>query len=297
VVSPTVGPAPARALKAARAAVDEILMAVDAACSRFRPDSEVHALAAAHGQALRASPTLLAVLEVALRAADVTGGAVDPTLGNAMVAVGYDRTLADLPDDRPAGPPVRLTRSVRWADIDLDLVAGTVRVPDGVLLDLGALAKAYAADTAAASARQRTGAGVLVSLGGDVSVAGTDPDEPWTVQVLERPDDAGGPLVDVFDGGVATSTTRARRWLVEGRPFHHLLDPTTGLPVPEVWRTVTVAAADCVDANTASTATVVKGAGGLAWLEATGLPARLVAADGTVRSLGGWPAEGPDGTP
>ncbi len=265
VVSPAAGP---RALKEARKAVDEIVMAVDAACSRFRADSEVTALAAAGGQPFAVSPTLLAAVEVALRAAELTDGAVDPTLGNAMVAAGYDESLELLPIDRPE-PSVRVTRTASWRDVTVDLEASTVQVPAGVLLDLGATAKALAADQGAAAARERIGAGVLVSLCGDLSVVGTEPDEAWTIQLLERPDDATGPLVDVYDGGVATSTTRARRWLVSGQPFHHLLDPRTGLPAPEVWRTVTVSAADCVDANTASTATVVKGAA--AW---SGSPAR-----------------------
>ena len=76
-----------------------------------------------------------------------------------------------------------------------------------------------------------------------------------------------------------------------GAPVHHLIDPATGLPVREAWRTVSVCAASCVDANIASTAAIVKGAGGLDWLRATGLPARLVAEDGSVQLIGGWPAE------
>ena len=162
-------------------------------------------------------------------------------------------------------------------------------VPDGVLLDLGATAKAFASDRAAARAHDAVGMPVLVSLCGDIAVSGTRPGEPWVVMVVETPDEQDGPLVEVHDGGLATSTTRARRWVRSGRPMHHLLDPVTGLPAVEVWRTVTVAAATCLDANIASTATVVKGAEGLRWLESTGLPARVVAADGTVHTVGGWP--------
>ncbi len=165
-----------------------------------------------------------------------------------------------------------------------------MQVPDGVLLDLGATAKAFAADRAAARAHDAVGMPVLVSLCGDIAVAGTREGEPWLILVVERPEETDGPLVDLHDGGLATSTTRARRWVRSGRPMHHLLDPVTGLPVREIWRTVTVAAATCLDANIASTATVVKGTRGLAWLASTGLPARLVAADGTVETIGGWPS-------
>lgn len=294
-----------RALRTARDEVDAVVMAVDLACSRFRADSEVVALAAAAGAQQPVSEVLGAALAAALRAADLTGGAVDPTLGHALVAAGYDRDIDEVYADprgaddalgvdeqaaEPARPAVQIRRTAPWRDVELDLDRHTVRVPDGVLLDLGATAKAFAADRAAAAAHARLGVPVLVSLCGDIAVAGTRPGRPWLVLVLERPDENRGPLVEIHDGGLATSTTRSRRWYRSGRPMHHLLDPLTGLPVAEVWRTVTVAAASCLDANTASTATVVKGASGLAWLESTGLPGRLVAADGTVRGVGGWPA-------
>jgi thiamine biosynthesis lipoprotein len=280
-------------LIAARDAVDEVVAAVDAACSRFRADSEVSRLARAGGAETVVSRTLAEALAAALRAARLTDGAVDPTLGRSMVALGYDRDLAQIPADRPdARPPApTVVRAAAWQDVELDVVRRTVRVPPGVLLDLGATAKAYAADRAAAAATARTGLPVLVGLAGDIAVAGTEAEHPWTVRVAERPDDLGGPLVAVHDGGVATSTTRARRWALAGLPVHHLLDPVTGLPAEEHWRTVTVAAASCLDANIASTATVVKGPSGLEWLRGTGLPARLVDADGAVVTVNGWPPE------
>ena len=278
------------ALDEARAVVGEITAAMDLATSRFRPDSEVCQLAAAGGRPRFASDLLRRTLNVALRAARLTDGAVDPTLGHALVAAGYDRDLSELPADRPERV-VRVRRAADWHDVVVDDGAGTVSLPDGVLLDLGATAKAYAADLAAARVHERLDCPVLVSLCGDLAIAGTRPDQPWVVQVLERPDDLAGPLIAVGDCGLATSTTRARRWRMSGRPAHHLLDPVTGLPVREVWRTVTATAATCVDANTATTATVVKGDRGLGWVRASGLSARLVAADGAVTTVGGWPAE------
>jgi len=288
--SPEDGEDAGPALVTAREVVEQVVAAVDAACSRFRPDSEVSLLAASGGRQRKVSPLLAEALEAALRAARLTDGAVDPTLGLALVAAGYDRDVADLPADRPAAPPA-LRRPASWRDVQLDPARRLVRTPPDVLLDLGATAKAFAADRCAAAASAATGGPVLVSLLGDVAVAGTRPGEPWPVRVVERATDPGGPVVEVHDGGLATSTTLGRRWALSGRPMHHLLDPVTGLPVREVWRTVTVAAASCLDANTASTATVVKGAAGLAWLEATGLPARLVAADGRVLTVSGWPPD------
>ncbi len=295
------------ALAAARTEVDAVVAAVDAACSRFRADSEVSRLAHAAGAPVQVSEVLASAVAAALRAARLTDGAVDPTLGNALVAAGYDRDIDDLrgaadsggpePADGDGGhdhgqpdPVATLRRQAQWRDVVLDEEHSTVRVPDGVLLDLGATAKAFAADRAAARAHDAVGMPVLVSLCGDIAVAGTREGEPWLILVVERPEETDGPLVDLHDGGLATSTTRARRWVRSGRPMHHLLDPVTGLPVREIWRTVTVAAATCLDANIASTATVVKGTRGLAWLASTGLPARLVAADGTVETIGGWPS-------
>ncbi len=280
------------ALAAARTEVDAVVAAVDKACSRFRTDSEVTALARSGGAGVEVSEVLASAVAVALRAARLTDGAVDPTLGNALVAAGYDRDITELADagtGTAPEPPAVLRRRASWRDVTLDEERRVLQVPDGVLLDLGATAKAFAADRAAARAFDVLGMPVLVSLCGDISVAGTTAGEPWLILVVERPDETDGPLVDIHDGGLATSTTRARRWMRAGRPMHHLLDPLTGLPAREVWRTVTVAAATCVDANIASTATVVKGDSGLAWLESTGLPARLVAADGSVLAVGGWP--------
>jgi thiamine biosynthesis lipoprotein len=275
------------------ASVRAVVAAVDSACSRFRPDSEVVRLGRARGRAVPVSPVLADAVAAALRAARVTDGAVDPTIGAAMVAAGYDRDLAVLPPHRPAGL-VAARRRADWRDVCLDRTAGTLRVPDGVVLDLGATAKAWAADRAAAAAHAATGRPVLVGLCGDLAATGTHSGTPWVVGVRERPEDADTALVAVEDGGLATSTTRSRRWRMAGRPVHHLLDPVTGLPVREVWRSVTVAAASCLDANTASTATVVKGPAGAGWLAATGLPARLVSADGRVELLGGWPAGAQD---
>jgi thiamine biosynthesis lipoprotein len=90
-------------------------------------------------------------------------------------------------------------------------------------------------------------------------------------------------------GGLATSSTRVRRWTHEGRVRHHLLDPRTGLPAPEVWTTVTATGPSCVAANAASTAAVVLGHQALRWLAHAGVTARLVAIDGSVHRVGGWP--------
>jgi thiamine biosynthesis lipoprotein ApbE len=293
-----------RALAPARRMLTEDLAALDAACSRFRADSEIVALdrppARAGGRTgpVPVSPLLAGALAVALRAARLTGGDVDPTVGGALSAAGYDRDFALV---RPDGPPVRLTvRTVPgWRQVELDEAAGLVSLPAGTRLDLGATAKAWAADRAAARIATRLGCGVLVNLGGDIAVAGPAPHGGWRIRVQDvtgRPEDTpAGPsaVIAIHSGGLATSSTAARRWRRGGDVLHHILDPRSGRPAAPVWRTASVAAVTCADANAASTAAIIRGEAALAWLSGLGLAARLVAGSGAVVTLGAWPPEQP----
>jgi thiamine biosynthesis lipoprotein len=279
------------ALGEARAVLTDALADVDHACSRFRPDSELAAAEAAAGRWMRVSPLLADLLDVALRAARRTDGDVDPTVGSALVGLGYDRDLASL---RTGGTLVR-AQVPGWQRIERD--GDRVRIAPGVHVDLGATAKARTADLAAAEITRRTGSGCLVSLGGDIAVAGPAPEGGWRIRVEdvtgdpEAPSQGPSTVVTIGDGGLATSSIRARRWRRGGIDLHHLIDPSTGLPPARAWRTVSVAAGTCVDANTVSTAAIVRGTRVWAWLRAIGLPARLVAEDGRVFTAGGWPAE------
>jgi len=293
-----------RALATARRMLTEDIAALDAACSRFRADSEIVALddAPADGRGrtgpVRISPLLAGALAVALRAARLTDGDVDPTVGGALSAAGYDRDFALMRRD---GPPVRLTvRSVPgWREIELDEAAGVVSLPRGTQLDLGATAKAWAADRASARIAAELGCGVLVNLGGDIAVAGAAPPGGWRVRVQDvtgRPEDPpAGPsaVIAIHSGGLATSSTAARRWRRGGDVLHHILDPRSGMPAVPVWRTASVAADTCADANAASTAAIIRGEAALAWLAGLGLPARLVAESGAVVTLCGWPEQPP----
>ena len=268
------------------------LAQIDLACSRFRSDSELDAVNFAGGRAVEVSDVLLTAVEVALRAARLTDGAVDPTVGSALRRAGYDRDFAEMAKQ---GATVTLTyeRVPGWEQVVVDRRAGTVRTPPGVMLDLGATAKALAADRAARAIQEQIAGGVLVSLGGDISVAGDPPAGGWVVRVSDdhaAPADAPGQTVTIMSGGLATSSTTVRAWERGDRRLHHLIDPATGAPADSTWRTVSVAAGSCVDANTASTAAIVMGDRAPAWLAAAGLPARLVHHDATVRVVGGWPA-------
>lgn len=273
-----------------------ILDRVDTVASRFRADSEVRLLQqSADGRTPAAvSADLCEAVGIALRAARLTGGAVDPTVGVALCRIGYDRDFSLMETDvtgysRGAGPVPG------WRSVVLDTVGSTLTMPPGTLLDLGATAKAWAADRAACEIAARLGCGVLVSLGGDIAVAGPAPAGGFCVGLA---DICGEPhaqaTVSVDNGGLATSGVGRRHWTLDGRPAHHLIDPATGRPVDSPWRTVSVAAGSCVDANTASTAAMIMGADTAEWLGGVGLPARLVRTDGTVVTVAGWPADGTD---
>jgi thiamine biosynthesis lipoprotein len=276
------------ALEPALGIARDELDALDRACSRFREDSELIAVNRAAGSAVPVGELLLAVVETALRVAAATNGLVDPTVGPALCALGYDRDFRLVADSGARG--FRLVAAHGWRTVQLDRGRSTLRIPRGAQLDLGAVAKAFAADRIAAHIRAATGAGALVSLGGDVSVAGA-PRGGWPVLMTDdhRIGDGPGQTVAVGHGGVASSSTAVRRWRAGGRPVHHIVDPATGRPAADVWRTVGVAAASCVDANAAATAAIVMGRAAPRWLERQRLAARLVRPDGSVTVTAGWP--------
>lgn len=273
-------------LGAAEAAVRREMHAMDLAASRFRPDSELSRANAAPGRLHHLSPLLAEAVAAALRAAELTDGLVDPTLGHDIVALGYDRDIDDV-RRQPARRTATATAPAHgWRDVRLD--GSTLFVPAGLALDLGATAKALTADRAARAVADATRGPALVSVGGDLSAVGG---ASWEVLLSERPRDAAAGLLTTYDGGLATSSTLARRWTVDGTERHHLLDPRTRRPADGPWRTVSVAAGTCLDANTASTAAVVLGDAAPRWLADRGLPARLVDQRGRVTCVAGWGSE------
>jgi thiamine biosynthesis lipoprotein len=262
----------------ARAELD----AVDAACSRFREDSELRVACRSGGRPVTVSPLLADLVAAALRVAGETGGDVDPTVGGALCGLGYDRDFAKI-TGRLVAPAVRVFpvpdhRAVRLRDRELT-------VPDGVLLDLGATAKAAAADRIAMLVAVRLGVGVLVALGGDIATAGPAPDGGWQVLVRDRPDDPAATVMLPAGAALATSSTAGRTW---GPDLHHIVNPRTGRPAARIWRTVSVAASTCLRANALSTAAIVRGRGAYDLLRE--VPSRLVTPSLDVLRLGGWPA-------
>jgi thiamine biosynthesis lipoprotein len=281
----------------ARAAVEDTIDEFDLACSRFREDSELSTLNRAAGRPLRVSPLLVEATLAALRAARLTDGDVDPSVGSALVALGYDRDFDALHSDEARRRPIRAVPVPGWRKIEVDSDAGTIRVPRGATLDLGATAKAMAADRAAQRAHIATGAGVLLALGGDIALAGSAPAGGWRVRVTDdhrAGENAPGQWITLRAGGLATSSMSVRRWQAGGSSLHHLIDPASGAPADTVWRTVSVAASSCLDANIASTAAMIRGQPAVDWLERLRLPSRLVDREGRVRHVAGWPAAGDD---
>ena len=288
------------ALGQARAIADVELSAVDLACSRFRPDSELSRLNQARGEPTQISELFAALIAEALRAAELTGGDADPTCAHALVSAGYDRDFAELRDEAAApvaASPVPPGPVPGWRSVRLDRRRAIVQLIRRAQLDLGSTAKAWAADHCAALIAERLCCGVLVSLGGDVAVAGPPPANGWQVRVTDdhaAPADAPGQTVTISSGGLATSSTTVRSWRAGTATMHHIIDPRTGQPARSCWRTVSVAAQTCADANIASTAAIVRSEAALPWLTEAALPARLLRHDGTVATTPGWPADHPD---
>jgi FAD:protein FMN transferase len=273
------------------------LAAMDRACSRFRRDSELWRVNHAQGRPVLVSALFADALAVALAAAELTSGDVDPTCGQSLVRLGYDRDFARARrrTGRLRQPPAP---AAGWRRVELDQDRRQVTVPAGVMLDLGATAKALAADRAAEVIGHAAGCGVLVNLGGDIAVAGDPPADGWRVGIA---DDVGfdtrstdiepGQAVIIWDGGLATSSASTRAWQRDGIVLHHIIVPATGQPADSCWQTASVAAASCVGANIASTAAIIRGEQAVRWLDGLHLPARLVRHDGSTVTVGGWPAD------
>ena len=217
-------------LAPARRLTEAVLTDVDRTCSRFRDDSDLVRANASAGRWIEVDPLLVAAVTVAVDAARVTDGLVHPLLGRQLVSWGYDRDFGSLVDSGVATPPPA-PDPASWSQIGL--ADDAVRVPAGAALDLGATGKAFAADLLGATLAGELRSSAIVSVGGDLAVARPDGDA-WSVSVCERPEDPGV-LVWLEAGGVATSSTRVRRWTRGGTAYHHVLDPRTGAPAPETW--------------------------------------------------------------
>jgi thiamine biosynthesis lipoprotein len=256
--------------------------------SRFRADSELGAVNAAAGTTVPVSAAFVAVIRVALDAAAATDGLFDPTLRSQLVDLGYDVTFADLAQDRPAATSVARPGG-GWRGVELDAAEHTVRLPVGVGLDLGGIAKGLAVDAAIELLDSRGIRPAAVSAGGDIAVLGTPPGlDAWSIELSEI---AGVPDVGLAAGAIASSTIARRRWLVGGQERHHIVDPRTGISAESGLRSVSVVARDCARAEVAAKVALILGpVDGRRFLEAHDLAGVLQGGDGRVEISGTWGA-------
>ncbi len=254
----------------ALAAAEAEFHRLEAVLTRFRPESELSRLNA--DGAIEAGDDLLRVTELSLAAREETDGRFDPTVHDAVVAAGYDRTFDELPPDGEEASRARCAGAVRIGGRRIEL-------EPGVRLDFGGIGKGYAAERAA---DLLAAAGpCLVNAGGDVAIRGG----AWPIGI----ETGGKPLtVELNSGGVATSGRDRRRWRRGGRDLHHLIDPRTGAPADGDLLRATVVARDAVGAEVWAKALFLAGQATAA-VEADnrGLPAVLVGTDGRTDLAGG----------
>jgi FAD:protein FMN transferase len=249
--------APSGALAAARRRLAEL----EARWSRFRPNSEISTLNRAAGRPVAVSPETLTLLALAVLAWQATAGRFDPTILDALEAAGYNRSFDQLPAGppgadraRPApGPAPGLT------GLRIDAESGTVTLPARTRLDLGGIAKGYAADLLCAQLQAGGAAGACVNIGGDLRVSGTAPGAgPWMVAV-PHPHGGQAATLQLTGGAAATSSPLQRAWQAGGRPAHHLIDPHTSQPAQTGILQVTVIAAEAWRAEVAAKAAFLAG--------------------------------------
>jgi len=250
---------------------------LEALLSRFRPESELSALNR-HGR-IQASEDLLTVVDLALEAREQTSGRFDPTVHDALVAAGYDRTFAEVTPDGPSAAPAGRCGGA----VTVDRSHGTIELEPGVHLDFGGIGKGYAVDRAATILSEAGPA--LVDAGGDIAAVGRPDALGWRVGV-ETSD--GTIALALEDAALATSGRDRRRWRRNGEERHHVIDPATGRPAATDLLRVTVVGSTAVEAEVLAKALFLAGEReGSAEAEALGVPCILVTADGRTVLAGG----------
>jgi thiamine biosynthesis lipoprotein len=235
--------------------------------SRFRPDSELTWLNQQTGSAVHVSPVLWEVMQAAMNAWRDSNGLVSPAILPALEHAGYVKTFRELGDPIPMEEQDRQIREP-MADIVLNGNDQAVRLPQGMKLDFGGIAKGWAAHQA--MQRMSDLGQVLVDAGGDIAISDSLGDgTPWPIGVND-PFNRGAQIerLYVHQGGVATSGRDHRRWQQGGEWRHHIIDPRTGLPAVTDLLSVTVIAETVMAAETAAKVVLILGSeAGLDWLD------------------------------
>jgi thiamine biosynthesis lipoprotein len=253
----------------------------EAALSRFDPASELSHLNARSGEWVHVSRLLWDVLTLALDFADESDGIFDPTVLGALKAAGYDRSFTQIGSGGQAAGGHPHTPTGGWRSVEVDPAGRAVRLPAGVGLDFGGIAKGYTAGWAARWLGV-WGPG-LVDAGGDL-VAGDPPrGKPgWPVTILApridgQVSDTVLASLPLANGALATSGVDHRFWLVDGRPAHHIIDPRTGQPADTDALTVTVMTPGGPAAEVWAKVALIGGVEvGMALLGQRGIPALVV---------------------
>jgi FAD:protein FMN transferase len=227
------------------ARVEELVRQYEQRFTRFSETSELAALNRSAGKWFHASPDMVEVLTLALRYHQDTGGLYDPAILLALEQAGYNRSMDAI---RAAGSIVPLVKNITAAasgfhEARLDSQTNSIRLPEGLRIDLGGIAKGWIAERAA-QALTRYARACVVDAGGDIFACGRPENgQGWTVS-LEDPFDVNHDLavLTIEPGAVATSTIMKRRWSQAGQERHHLIDPRTGKPAQSPWVSVTVIA-------------------------------------------------------
>jgi FAD:protein FMN transferase len=249
--------------------------------SRFRDDSELSELNRQAGGPVQVSDILWDVVKTALQAAQRSHGLVTPTLLGELELAGYDRSFDLLDAHAPAEPPPPAAPSGDWNAVVLRLGSRSICLPPGVRLDLGGVAKGWAADRAAHQLGAYAPA--LIDAGGDIAVSGPMSDgSPWPIGVADPTElDGQIELLLLASGGVATSGRDYRRWRQGGSWQHHIIDPRTGHPAVTDVLSATVIASSAREAEMAAKTVLILGSrAGLAWIEARPSLAALLVLEG-----------------
>jgi thiamine biosynthesis lipoprotein len=258
--------------------------------SRFRGDSELSLLNERAGSSRVVSRLLFENIKIALEAAHLSQGLVDPTMLEALELAGYDRPFESMNGSgvRQVPPDTPLAAGM-WRLIELEPVRQAVRVPEGIRLDLGGTAKAWAAEEALRRLRRLGPA--LVDAGGDIAVAGPTSSGPWWIGIADPLGTGVDRIASVLveTGFIATSGRDHRRWQAGDVWFHHILDPRTGLPADTDALSVTTISRSSVISELAAKSALILGMDeGLRWMEAQPrVEALLVGENGEVRSSTG----------
>ena len=252
--------------------------------SRFIETSEVSALNRYRGRPVRVSQATRLLVRRAIEGWRLTAGSFNPTVYDAVVAHGYDRTLVDVMAS-PTRARSRTAAAPGCEGIDVDDLTGTVTLSTTTGFDPGGIGKGLAADLVVDELIGAGAAGACVEIGGDVRVSGRGPEGRGWVVRIDHPALEGTELGQVWltDGAIASSSIHRRNWVVAGETTHHLLNPRTARPTIGVSGASVIASTGWL-AEVLATATCVEGTG--VHIESSGASGFVVPLHGPPRRFG-----------